>query len=72
MGDVEEILNRLATDDGFRVDLARDPKAVLRGYDLTTDDLRRLADTFAAADGATAAPHSSLRALLTGHAEDDI
>jgi hypothetical protein len=72
MGDVEEILDRLATDDGFRADLARDPKNALGGYDLSTNDLRRLADALAAGDGHGDARdhHASLRALLTGHTED--
>jgi hypothetical protein len=42
MADIDEVLSRLA-DAEFRAHLVRDPKTALAGYDLTTEDLDRLA-----------------------------
>ena len=42
MADIDEVLRRLA-DAEFRAHLVHDPKGALAGYDLTAEDLDRLA-----------------------------
>ena len=43
MAGIEEAMDRLALDPNFRDALHRDPRAALDGYDLSADDLERLA-----------------------------
>lgn len=43
MPSLDEVLERLRSDKDFRVHLEHDPRAALDGYDLTTDELTRLA-----------------------------
>jgi hypothetical protein len=45
MADIDGILERLVTDQGFRAQLASDPAAALDGYDLSADDLALLASS---------------------------
>ncbi len=43
MAGIEDALERLRTDPAFRAALATDPRSALAGYELTADDLSRLA-----------------------------
>ena len=43
MPDIEDALARLATDPAFKAQLATDPRSALAGYQLSADDLSRLA-----------------------------
>jgi hypothetical protein len=40
---IEDALERLHTDPAFKAQLATDPRSALAGYELTADDLSRLA-----------------------------
>jgi hypothetical protein len=40
---IEDALERLRTDPAFKAQLASDPRSALAGYELTADDLSRLA-----------------------------
>jgi hypothetical protein len=40
---IEDALERLRTDPAFMAQLASDPRSALAGYELTADDLSRLA-----------------------------
>ncbi len=42
MAGIDDVLERLVTDPGFRARLAGDPAGALSGYDLTADDLQLL------------------------------
>jgi len=67
MSDVDEVVARIARDPDFADQLTRDPSAALAGYELTTSDLRRLADQLATRDDRRSpGDHSALRSLLTG------
>lgn len=68
---IDEVFARLANDPVFAVEVARDPRRALAGYDLSSTDLQRLDDELAARDGSTPQRgQSSLRALLTR--DDDV
>lgn len=43
MPGIDDVLERLVSEPGFRDDLSRDPKRALDGYDLSADDLEVLA-----------------------------
>lgn len=43
MAGIEDVLERLRTDPAFKARLATDPGSALAGYELTADDLSRLA-----------------------------
>jgi hypothetical protein len=45
MSDIDDVLERLVTDEGFRAALADDPAAALTGYSLGEEDLEILAAT---------------------------
>jgi hypothetical protein len=45
--DVDEVLERLVTDDAFKRELAEDPRHALARYELTPDDLSMLASQVA-------------------------
>jgi hypothetical protein len=63
VSDVEQVLARAAREPGFATELALDPRQALVGYELSGEDLRRLADALAPADGSE---HRRLRGLLAG------
>jgi hypothetical protein len=67
VNDREQLIARATIDAAFRRRLADDPRAALAGYDLSTSDLRRVAD--ALADGPARHAGSSVRTLLTRSAE---
>ena len=67
MNDLEQVIARATTDGAFRRHLVDDPRAALAGYDLSTSDLRIVAD--ALADGPARHAGSSVRTLLTRSAE---
>lgn len=46
MADVDDVLERLITEEAFRQRLAADPAAALAGYDLSAGDLALLATSF--------------------------
>jgi hypothetical protein len=48
MAAIDDVLQRLATDAGFREQLEHEPAEALEGYDLSADDLTRLVDVVAA------------------------
>lgn len=48
MAGIEDALERLRTDPAFRAALATDPRSALIGYELTADDLSRLAKAVSA------------------------
>jgi hypothetical protein len=67
MSDIDKVVDRITRDPDFADQLARDPRAALAGYELTTAELRHLADRLAARpDRSRRRDHSALRALLTG------
>jgi ribosomally synthesized peptide len=63
----EQVIADATTDAAFRRRLIDDPRAALAGYDLSTSDLRRVAD--ALADGPARHACSSVRTLLTRSSE---
>jgi hypothetical protein len=65
--DLDQVIARATTDAAFRRRLADHPRAALAGYDLSTRDLRRVAD--ALADGPARHACSSVRTLLTRSSE---
>ena len=67
MRDIDEVLARITRDPGFADQLGRDPRSALAPYELTTAELRCLADRLGAGEGRERrGGHSALRALLTG------
>jgi hypothetical protein len=60
---IDEVLNRFTADPEFRRELRRDPHAALAAYDLTTSELRELADRIS-----RDAPHGSPVERRTGRA----
>ncbi len=67
VNDREQVITRATTDGAFRRRLVDDPRAALAGYDLSTSDLRVVAD--ALADGPARHAGSSVRTLLTRSSE---
>jgi hypothetical protein len=61
---VDDVLARIRADGAFRTQLDRDPQSALAEYDLTTADLRVLADELADGDGTRTSGGSALRDLL--------
>lgn len=53
MAGIDDVLERLVTDDAFRTQLASDPDAALTGYDLTDED-RALLDSQVSSDAGQA------------------
>ena len=52
LADIDEVLERLVTDTGFRSELERDPAAALAGYSLTESELQLLASSLDSGDDA--------------------
>ena len=52
LADIDEVLERLVTDTGFRGELERDPAAALAGYSLTERELQLLASSLDSGDDA--------------------